>query len=86
MKKKKRQFVRPNCDKVWYFQCNVCLKKHYKFASHNKCFRRWCQICQDTFTTEGAMRDHALKYHKKEFCKPCNQVIANIKKHKLNFH
>jgi hypothetical protein len=86
MKKRKRIFVRPNCDKVWYFHCTVCSKKHYKFGSHTECFRRWCNLCQETFEDAKDMKNHALIYHKHNFCQECNQTFENLKKHKQNFH
>lgn len=86
MKKRKRIFVRPNCDKVWYFQCVVCGNKHYKFGAHPKCFRRWCELCQESFATEELMTAHAKQYHEKDFCELCNQTFKHIKNHKKNFH
>lgn len=79
---KRRTFVRPNCNKVWCFQCAVCLKKHYKYGAHAACYRRWCDICQFPYESEKAMKEHAKTYHPKEFCEVCNQVFSNLKLHK----
>ena len=83
-KQKRRTFVRPNCSKVWCFQCLVCLKKHYKYGAHRLCYRKWCDICQTSFDTEEIMALHATKYHAKNFCNICNQTYNNIKVHKSN--
>lgn len=81
-KSKRRTFVRPNCNKVWCFQCSVCLKKHYKYAAHGCCYRRWCDICQFPYESERALREHAKKEHPNQFCEVCNQVFENLKIHK----
>lgn len=83
-KNKRRSFVRPNCNKVWCFQCSVCLKKHYKYAAHSICYRRWCDICQIPYDTERLLKEHAKKEHPKEYCELCNQVFTNLKTHKLS--
>ena len=85
-KSKRRAFVRPNCNKVWCFFCSVCLKNHYKYGAHNKCYRRWCDLCQKAFDDETQMTIHAKKYHSKNFCSKCNQTFENVKLHKQHFH
>ena len=84
-KSKRRAFVRPNCSKVWCFQCVVCGKKDYKFNAHPKCYRRWCDLCQRAFPTEEKMTEHAQKYHPKNWCEGCNQCYESLKTHKA-FH
>lgn len=81
-KSKRRAFVRPNCNKVWCFQCQVCIKKHYKYAAHALCYRKWCDICQFAYDSEEVMKNHALLYHPNEFCEICNQVFNKLKIHK----
>ena len=83
-KNKRRTFVRPNCNKVWCFQCYVCLKKHYKYAAHAVCYRRWCEICQFPYETEKALKEHAKHFHQRDFCEVCNQVFPSLKVHKLS--
>jgi len=81
-KSKRRAFVRPNCSKVWCFQCIVCGKKDYRFNAHPKCYRRWCDLCQISFPTEGLMTEHAKTFHAKQHCNGCNQVYESLKTHK----
>ena len=85
-KAKRRVFVRPNCNKVWCFPCAVCLKKHYKYAAHAKCYRKWCDLCQRAYETEEAMKVHATTYHPRNFCKDCNQTFEKMKVHRINQH
>lgn len=84
-KSKRRAFVRPNCSKVWCFQCVVCGKKDYKFNAHARCYRRWCDLCQKSFPTEQKMTEHATMYHPKGWCEGCNQCYNSLKTHKT-FH
>ncbi len=84
--RKKKTFVRPNTNTTWCFQCFVCMRKHYKYGAHAKCYRKWCEICQDSFETEDEMKQHAMDFHKKQFCDGCNQVFTNLRVHKQNVH
>ncbi len=81
-KTKRRAFVRPNCSKVWCFQCIVCGKKDYKFNAHPNCYRRWCDLCQVAFPTNEKMTEHAKMFHLKNWCDGCNQVYDSLKTHK----
>lgn len=82
---KRRAFVRPNCSKIWCFQCLVCGKKDYKFNAHPQCYRKWCDQCQIAFATEEKMTEHAKKYHLKGWCEGCNQVFESLKTHKTMY-
>jgi hypothetical protein len=85
-KNKRREFVRPNCSKVYCFQCGVCLKNHYKYGAHFKCYKKWCDLCQRAFETEAAMTKHSKTYHAKNFCEACNQTFEKLKVHKTVYH
>ena len=82
---KKRSFVRPNCSKIWCFQCIVCGKRDYRFNAHSECYRKWCDICQISFATEEKMTEHATKFHSKNWCQVCNQVFESLKIHRTTY-
>lgn len=79
-------FVRPNCSSTFWLQCPVCCKRYFKYDAHFECFTRWCELCQDSFPSPEALRDHAMRYHRKNFCGECNNVYHNIRGHKINEH
>lgn len=83
---KNKPFVRPTASKPWYFTCSVCTKPHYKWGSHNTCYKRWCDMCQIVLKTPEELKEHALKWHKQNFCDLCNMTVTHLKKHKTNFH
>jgi hypothetical protein len=82
---KKRSFVRPNCSKIWCFQCIVCGKRDYRFNAHPECYRKWCDMCQISFATEEKMTEHANKFHAKNWCQVCNQVFESLKTHRAMY-
>lgn len=79
-------FVRPNCSSTFWLQCPVCCKRYFKYDSHFDCFTRWCELCQDSFPSATALRQHAQRYHRKNFCGECNSVYQNIRGHRTNEH
>jgi hypothetical protein len=79
-------FVRPNCSATFWLYCPVCCKRYFKYDSHFECFSKWCEICQDAFPTVGALKEHAQKYHKKNYCGDCGHVYENIRGHKVYEH
>ena len=79
-------FVRPNCSTTFWLHCPVCCKRYFKYDSHFDCFTRWCEICQDVLPSAEALRLHAQRYHRKNFCDECNSVYRNIKGHKTHEH
>ena len=83
---KSKQFVRPTCSKPWEFTCTVCGGKHKKWGAHAKCYTRFCDICQTIHKSPEELKDHAEKWHKKNFCEPCNMTIINLKKHQSSYH
>lgn len=83
---KNKQFVRPTCNKPWYFTCVVCCKSHKKWGAHSECYKRYCDYCKFIYKTPEELRDHALQWHKKNFCEKCNMTVRYLKKHQSNFH
>ena len=83
---KNKPFVRPTASKPWYFTCVVCNRNHYKWGAHVSCYQRWCDECQEAFKSPDELREHALKWHKGNFCESCNMTIKCLKKHSCNHY
>ena len=85
-KQKSKAFVRPNCSTTFWLNCPVCTKRYFKSDSHMDCFARWCELCQESFSTQRSLIIHGQKYHSKQFCHECNNIFANIKGHNDSNH
>jgi hypothetical protein len=83
---KGKGFVRPNCLTTFWLNCPVCCKRYFKYDTHTECFARWCELCQDSFTTPQELATHAQQYHSKNFCLDCNHVYTNLKGHRTSEH
>lgn len=43
-------------------------------------------MCQDALPTAAALREHAQKYHKKNYCSDCGNVYENLRGHRVFEH
>jgi hypothetical protein len=65
--------------------CKVCNLTYTKSGSHASCYKKFCSICSYIFDTPSMQIKHSLDEHPEYFCSKCNECVANIKAHKINY-
>lgn len=60
---------------IIYFTCAVCFGSYTKMGAHSECYKRYCGICERAYKTKEFFKDHALKYHKLNFCEKCHTTF-----------